>query len=207
MSAPTLNFDTVNSSDGLSFGFKDTTGVYDATVNPGGFNSPNWTVAQVTAASIAIYLADGSIKTFNGSSTPVFGPGGTPAFPNTSGSVFKITNVMLGMAATTVIQDWISYITYSCIGPGAAVTTTSLYKFISQNSLCCVNKMEAAVDFSSNCAPCDNKALQSYLKAQTMYNAIYNALSCSTPMPNKASLILQGLTDLCTQSGSSCGCS
>lgn len=45
-----------------SFDFKDTTGTYNATTNPGGYGTPNAAYADIISTLIKVTLADGTIK-------------------------------------------------------------------------------------------------------------------------------------------------
>ncbi len=188
----------VDSSDCLSFYWEDTTGVYTDS-NTGGFNSPNPTIAQVTGATLAIINSSGDTITFSD------GEGFYPLMPNTNGSRYQITSAMFGGSADSPITDLITLATYT-VNVGDDSYIFSEYVLIGCQSKCCIAKMNAAVDFSNKCAPCDNKKLQTYLKAQALLDAIYNSLACSPQLPNKAAADLTTLTELCLSNNCGCGC-
>lgn len=193
-----LKFELIMSSDCTSFAIKDLTGDYSAT-NTGGYGAPNPTIVSMTAATLTIPLSDGSTVVLGDSQ------GFYPAFPNDDDTLFTITSALLGLGANVNIADFVTPITYSMTNVDGTYSVTQ-YEFIDCNAKCCENKANAAIDFTNKCEPCDNKALQSYIKISALRAAVGNALECIPAQPNKATIILQSLTDICNQSGCGCGC-
>ncbi len=193
-----LKFSLVMSQDCLSFSFRDDTGIYNATSNPTGYGGANPATTDMAMASLVMILADGTSQTFT--------LGFYPLFPNTNGMLFKITNVNLGLAADVPITDWLPYITYhvSENSDGSDGYTTSKYCFVSCQSQCCVDKLNARIEHAGDCN-CTNAAREKWSQANALLVSIQNALNCSTPQPNKANVDLQALTELCAQSGCGCG--
>src|SRR5689334_15376843 len=89
-----------------SFFIQEDTGAFDAVLNPGGWGGVNPAIGDAQSATLDVTLLDGTVVTFDM----------YPTFPNITGTVFEITNVMLGLGATDPIVDWISSMTYTVTG-------------------------------------------------------------------------------------------
>ncbi len=193
-----LKGNTFLSTDCLSFNWGDTTGLYSA-ANPGGFNSPNPTIAQVTGATLTLVNPSGE--------SVIFGDGENfyPLMPNTNGTLYNIPNTAWGLDSTTAISDMITYATY-VVSVGATDYTYAGYVAILCQAECCVKNLLASVNWSLKCEPCDNQNLQAWIKASGMLKSIYADLACVPALPNKAAATLTILTQFCNASGSGCGC-
>lgn len=196
-----LKFSVLPSANALSFYFRDDTGVYNSISNITGYGSPNIAIADILYASFTIILADGTTKTFTTAD------GFYPLFPNTTGVLFQVLNTALGLSATTAISDWISQATYSVSvnADGSNPVSTTKYVFISSQSICCVNNLLAEAGFDGNCL-CENADLENWVRGLGLLKSIQAALDCAPQLPNKASVNLTGLTELCNQSGCGCNC-
>lgn len=198
--ATQLKFEIFPSADKKSFYFVETTGVYDATYNPGGWGAPNDNYLTATEATLAITLADASVVSFNSASTPAF----YPTFPNVTYVAFQITNEMIGLEATAEITDWIPLIVYTVDGNDGGVwqATVSSYRAVLSQSDCCVAGLAANVTVDNGCN-CDNDQLQAFSDAWDLKTAIDYAVSEDCQKPNKAARILVYLQGLCNNG---CGC-
>ena len=104
MSVFTLREEVIQAADCLSFTVEDTTGQYNATTNPTGYDAPNIDIADVTAAVIDV--------TKYGTST-TYSINASPTFPTlTAGTTVTIANTDLGLTATDVIPDGVYLIDY-----------------------------------------------------------------------------------------------
>lgn len=192
----TLKFSIIPSQDALSFYFKEDTGIYSATNNPTGWGSPNPATSAMTSATLTITLVNDTTVVFNS------GNGFYPLFPNTNGSLFKITNVLLGLDDEAQITDWISLMTYATTDGGSNSFSTSKYVFVNSQSLCCVANLLSRVT-TSDCN-CGNQNMKTWQRANLMLKGVQGALDCSPQLPNKATDDLSSLTDLCNNNDCNC---
>jgi hypothetical protein len=109
LSNPQLSISTCQSKDCTSFDITDTTGVYNASSNPGGYGGGvNYDVTDVLDSRLIITLPDGTVVSIDSlSATPVY-----PSLPDATGlAPFTVTNTMLGL--TGALPDGIYIIKYS----------------------------------------------------------------------------------------------
>lgn len=123
----------------------DVTGIYNATTNITGWNSPNATRAGTTSATISIYLPDATTPVITQTVTSTVQAATSEEFLLYS---FSLTD--LGISDTT-LPDGVYRIVYTVISGG--VTYTNDQYFLSYYSVkCCVFKKFANfVDDSCNC--------------------------------------------------------
>lgn len=168
--------------------FKDETGVYDAVYNPGGYGSPNPTLASAEAATLVVTLPDGTVvPTIN--LFPL-------NMPDTSGIEIFITNAMLGLGTASLpngIYTW-TY-TVSRTTATAFTATKTIKTFVDCQAQCCVDKMFCQVELST-CDCCQNDKLDNALKAQGWLDSANHAFNCAKP--NLAKQLLSKVEQLCT---------
>lgn len=144
-----LNFCISESDDAKSFTFKETTGIYDAISNTGGWGSPNPTIASALTATVSISKledVDKGIYT-NPVSINVY-----PTLPNTNSTLFLITAETAGFGVNSSFIDGIYKITYNVTSSSGLINpVTKLFGFYS-NLDCCIKKASDKVSLCScNC--------------------------------------------------------
>lgn len=103
-----LTLDITKASDCKSLTIAETTGAYNSTTNLGGYNSPNFTVADVTAATIDFTR----LNSTNTYTVDVY-----PTLPTTSSSTtFLIDSSDVGFGSGEAISDGIYELTYTVTG-------------------------------------------------------------------------------------------
>jgi hypothetical protein len=172
------------------FTVDDTTGVYDATSNPGGYGSPNPATSDVTAAYIKVTMSDGTIYTIDA----------YPTLPNTAGTTFSVTSEDIGQAADEQFLDDVSTIDYVVLGVSSgtpfAYTCGRLEVFMC-NALCCVNEKMANIEVGCGCkSNAETEDLMLNLKG-TEY-----AAECGKQ--EKALALLNYVNDKCDSSCTNC---
>lgn len=183
------------SKDALSINVFDNTGVYNATTNQGGYNSPNPAVADILTATLNITLPNSTVP-ITIASALVF-----PTLPNTSDTPFVVTASMLGL---TTLPDGIYVISYTVTYAASPQSSTgqSTEGFVAVVN-CCVQKKLAAVALDENCSCCDNsqamKALEAYVDLCIARSAVGFGLT------NVFNKYLTRLNKLCDASACNCG--
>lgn len=171
-----------------TFTFSDTTGEYDAILNPGGYGTPNPGVEEISSA-IIIIECNGNSKQL---SIPLSDP---PVIEDLQG--FELTSEELEFD----IVDGIYTVTYMVVFDGDEYTKKQ-EMFFACNAECCVYKMSTKV--STDTENCNNTALNNFLNAYAYLQVLKNAARAgqNTKFTNTLTL----LNKLCTASGCGCGC-
>lgn len=222
LASPTLKISASISSDCLSFTFNDTTGIYNITTNPGGYNTPNIPSSEITLAKVRVYqygqtvptlltfvvltnvIQSATLTTPSGTVTNILADLASTVFPfdNVTPHNLIITNVYLGMASTQNITDQVWTISYEVSGIDAAVPfdlITSIDELVSCSACCCIKKM--ASNLKPNCCECGDSLMQ-YLKAKAMLDA---AEACADiGQYDNAQAAIVKAAELCASSCSTC---
>lgn len=163
-----LNLAYQRSTDGLSVTVTDNTGVYNSVTNPGGYGTPNPSVANFINFNISCYLPDPI--TLLPQSTPVV-INAYSALPSNSNGTFDLTSLLLTGSATTVLIDgWYQFIVSADydtgLEEGTATVTNNLIMF--QIVECCINNLMVK---SLGCG-CGGKKIDNIVKAKTNLNML-----------------------------------
>jgi hypothetical protein len=170
----------------------DITGLYDSVNNTTGWNSPNPDRTDETlVATLNISYKNSANVVTNYAPITV-----TSTVANAQLSTINFAPVdILGDGVysflyTLVIND----VTYK------AEVTTAVFC----NAKCCIQKLAAKVA-AGLCNTCENKAMEKYLTASSLYKALKDTSVCHG---SKEFLgLLKQIEKICNQSGCGCGCS
>lgn len=159
-----LDFNIRQSDNARELSFKETTGVYHVTDNPGGWGAPNDTTSDPTGVLLKITTPDGNQTTLDLSAT----------FPTTDNTQeYLIHSQDLGLGTDVKLPDGIWDFEYEIDTPGEPAFVRSIQRiFISGNARCCVYNLLASVDLCD----CDGSDLARALEAYTYYRV---AVACA----------------------------
>lgn len=197
MAGLSLQFTICSTGNCQSFDFTETTGVYDPTVNTGGWGAPNVNIATALTATLEIKQPDNSIVTIG---TSIL----YPLFPSDANDTITISNILMGLSSDATLQQGKYTMTYTVTGDDGTpwVYSTTSIVMIYCTAQCCVLTMAGNVRVSSDC-DCKNKTLSAFNESFAYLEALKAAMECGKS--NKAQSILDHLNEVC--SGSGCGCS
>ena len=174
-------------NNGQSISVVDATGVYDATTNTGGWETPNIAGSDVTAASITITYPDGSTQVEDVLSQ----------IPATVTGTFTFTDITL-----SGYQDGITVIRYEL----ETLTTTYAYDLtllFTCNVRACIDKMWADVACQTCSGSCDvGSLIDDANLAEALYNAMKSAAACGNS--TYVDKILESLMNLCNWENCNC---
>lgn len=164
-----LNTEVCQTSNCKSLIFKETTGIYNATSNPGGWDNPNPATAGATAAELAITAPNGTIYTID-----LFSQG----FPSSTSELeFEITADLIGGVANDTIPDGIYTINYTVVDASGITYIKTLIQSFICNVECCVYSMFKSIDFSCDCSQdAKTKALDAWL----LFKALQYSSGCGS---------------------------
>lgn len=200
---PALSISVCQAKDCQSFAITETTGVYNASSNPGGYGGGvNYDTTDVIDARLVITLPDGTSITIDSSSAiPVY-----PSLPDSTGlAPFTVASAMLGLSG--VLPDGIYTIQYTIdINTVFSTTTqTSVTQFVlfTCTIKCCVDKLFAKIsDQGCGCNDCNDAIIQNALLASALYQALCASGVCGNT--TNVNCLLDRLNKLCT--AKNCGC-
>ena len=179
-----LDFNIVTDKSCAEFVFSEKTGSYSSISKPGGWGSPNPTIASASLPTLSV--------TFPGATAPVDYVLSTD-YPTTDPSIEQIvTNVNLGLGATVKFTDGKYEFTYS-VTVGAIAYTKTYSVFVYCNVSCCINKMVAKISDAS--CKCDDDFIDKSLLATSLLHGLEYAAVCQ--QEDKFANILELLEDLC----------
>jgi len=161
---PTINVCVKTACSVLTF--KDTTGVYNVTTNPGGYGSPNPSMAGPWTSVILTIISPDNI------SYPV--NLATHDFPNNN-TAFEYTIPMSAIGNRTKIEDGYWQFIYTITLTSGSVTyIASKTSLFTCNSSCCVNSMllDIKVDESSAYGNANDKKINEYVKAKAFLDSL-----------------------------------
>ena len=161
--------------------FSETTGVYNASSNPGGWGAPNPLIADVTSWVVAFTLPSGTTTTFDSAELGPLNP--FINFPDDTGTEeVSLTMANFGGAATSAFQDGVYSITYTVNGDVnagvdtyTAVTTQTF--FLTCQIRCCIDKMFHLAS-QADCTDCKPEKLNNALEAESYLKAAEFAAAC-----------------------------
>lgn len=169
-----LNFNIKESDNARELSFTETTGIYDASTNPGGWGAPNPVTTDVTATAYLSILPPGV-------TTPAIVdlfPSSFPTTDNTQTVVMRSQDLGLG-GTDDILPDGIwemSYIVIDTVANPDVTYTNDQTIFVSGQARCCVYGLLAATDIS--CCDCDGSDLARALEAFTFYRAAIACAAC-----------------------------
>jgi len=180
---------------------KDTTGFYNSTTNPYGWNDittvwrtgPN--LPHVTSATLSISLNGGTALEYNMTSTVQAAI--LPDF-----TLYEYTPVD-STGSTFTLQDGYYNIIYTIVDSTETTYQTEIEFVVYCNVACCVAKMAAKVA-QELCQDCDSDAYNDFLIA----DGILQALKAVAESKGTAEFtkLLNKLQKLCTKTVGNCGC-
>lgn len=188
-----LSFSTCPKKGCGSIIFTETTGTYNATLNPTGWGAPNLTLGAVTETHILITLPDGETI------IDILNPVGLPT--GTLGLEYEILASALDV---DTIEDGLYIIEYTVTDGITVYTTGTKYFLYTCNLDCCVAKIVAKIATSSDCT-CDSTIIKNAVYASALLKGLKALAGCGdrTAIDN---LIIK-LNKICGFSSSNCGCS
>lgn len=184
----------------------DTTGFYNNTTNPGGWNDSS-TVYRVGPSTPNVQSATITIN-LNSSPTPLIT---IDVLATIQGAVFPTFDLYayspVDIFGNSTLVDGSYTITYTVTDSDDEVYITDTVVVVYCNVACCVSKKAAAVA-SELCNDCDSQAYEDFLIADGILQALKAVAECSgesefLKLLNK----LQRLCGTSTTSGCGCGCS
>ncbi len=162
-----LDFSICASSDCSSLFFEDTTGAYSS-VNTGGFNSPNASTADATAATLAITTPDDDTFSFNLLTQ-------NPAFPTTdSTQLYYVYPSDLGMG-DAALTDGLYKFVYT-VTTSTSTYSKIVYQLFYCNIRCCVSNMLLKIT-DPDC-DCQADMIASATRALSLLNSLMYAAKC-----------------------------
>lgn len=147
-----LKFSICRKDNCKEFCVTETTGVYDASTNAGGWGNPNQEIAEVLTATITVsLLTDAATGTYAAATNVI---NAFPTLPNTDETEFCITAEDLGYGTDATFVDGIYKIVYAITGNDGSVFSASVteYFFFDCNAQCC--RKNAANDVSTCTCDC-----------------------------------------------------
>ena len=191
--ALTLDFLIKQSDNSRELTFTETTGSYVAGSNPGGWGSPNATLAQATSAVLTITDPDDEVYTLD------IEPDSFPT--NDSTQELTIRTQDLGLTADGKFTDGKWTFLYTVVANAVTYTSTQII-LLSGQTRCSVFGLLASADVSA-CTDCDGSELARALEAYTYYRMAVAAAACGNS--TKFQEIIDVL-DKYIDSDCNCGC-
>jgi hypothetical protein len=168
--------------------FTDTTGLYEATENPGGYGDVNPVTGDFTNPTLTLEDLSGGITTIN-----------LPAGFPTSNTAFYYTHTLAGD-----LVDGVYIVTYTITdssGGSEVDYSKSCYKLFTCQADCCIQKLYAKVS-TDDCATCNDSVLSKAVEAEAfLKGAKANALCGEITM---ATSLLKKVQYMCTASNCKC---
>lgn len=189
-----LDFSLEESDDSSSVRITDTTGVYNATSNKGGWGAPNHAIGTATAATITFKKRsdDGTFTTYN--AVDVYND-----LPSNAEGFINISAEDAGFGVDSVFPDGIYELTYTVSGvDGTAYTVVEVFSFYLIGGICCCYT-EAALNVANCSCGCD-KIEESFIELDRKMRLLQCAIRKGdyTLIQN----YINSLTRLCSE----CGC-
>ena len=184
----------------------DTTGFYNSTTNPGGWNNSS-TVYKKAPSTPYVQSATLTI-TLNSSSTPLETINVLTAVQDSIFPIFDLyTYAPVDVFGNTTLADGSYTITYTIVDSEDEVYTTDTVLVVYCNVICCVDKLALAA-IAQDCNTCESDAFNTFVLADGILQALKAVAECSgeaefLKLLNK----LQRLCGTSTTGGCGCGCS
>ena len=185
---------------------KDTTGFYNVTTNPGGWNA-NSTVYRVGPSTPNVQSATITI-TLNSALTPFLTVDVTEAVQDAIFPTFDLYDYAPTDAySNSTLTDGSYTITYTIVDSDDVTYTTDTTIVVYCNVACCVSKLAVAVA-DELCNTCESDAFNTFVLADGILQSLKAVAECSgetefLKLLNK----LQRLCGTSTTGGCGCGCS
>lgn len=192
-----LDVSVCQTSDCKYILWKELTGLYNVSSNPTGYGAPNKTVANATAATLAITLTDGTIVTLNLYST----------FPTSDCTAsYTLSSFTLGLsgATLTAIPDGLYKFVYTVTFSDLSTATITKNVLFSCQVKCGVNSLFGALPLC-DCDCKDNEEFENAMFAKTMFDQLIYAAGCNSSTA-KINKLLESLSDFLKIVNSTCGC-
>lgn len=173
--------------------FSELTGVYNASLNVGGWSTPNPGTHDVTLATIVITRPDGILIT-------ITNPDGLPTSDTSLEYEIPVATIN---STWTKIQDGLYTIVYS-VTIASIVYSVTKYVLFTCNIECCVAKLYAKTANDNNCT-CDSIIMKNAQYADGLLQGLLAAKSCGNIVA--INNLLTKLNKICTSANSNCGCS
>ena len=176
----------------------DTTGVYNITTNPGGWDSTataNPSAANVTETVITVVDPNGVTFTFSSDTTPPFP---IDTLPDPTGlDIYVIPNTRLGLTSSDKLTDGLYDITITYTGTFGAndYTATSAHTIlVTCVANCCIGTLTEEI-VTSDCVDCENSKIDLTMLASTLLDNAKKAAACGKRL--KAKRILKAVQAIC----------
>lgn len=153
------------------FVFRETTGVYNVTTNPGGYGSPNSTLGSIVSAALTVTSPDNISYLLDLMDLD--------AFPS-SNEDYEYILPLSSLGGRTVIEDGEWQFTY-VVNDGSSNYSVIKTYFFYCNAECCASKMLSAISITgmddvNN--PINNKNIDKYTRVRTLISSIKGAANC-----------------------------
>jgi hypothetical protein len=146
----------------------ETTGIYDASSNVGGYGAPNIATSDIDSAVLTIISPSEQTYTIN-----LF----DNSFPSSNTS-YSYEIPMSELGNRTSIEDGYWQITYTLVDGGTTYTANGSKVFFC-NAKCCVARLLAAIEPDEcDCNEQNIKRIENYTKARTFLSSLENAANC-----------------------------
>lgn len=154
-------------SNCTTLSFFETTGVYNATTNVGGYGAPNVETSDIDAAVLTVISPSDQTYTID-----VFGD-----FPSDNDE-FSI-DIDLADLSRTSIEDGYWQFIYTVTTNAAVEYTANTSYYFYCNAECCVSKLLNAIELEDcNCDNINTDRIKTYVKAKTFLASLKNAAKC-----------------------------
>jgi hypothetical protein len=163
----------------------DTTGTYHATLNAGGWGSPNYALTDIVTSEFIVTLADATAYTIDATSLSTDAQGNY---------ILPITSI--GFAASTCLTDAIYEIVWEVyFGTESATTSVDMFSFCNAKNSVFGLIADAADNIDEDCA-CNTQDQEDALLAWTYYQALLYAGCCNDSTNfTKLLLVISALDD------------
>jgi hypothetical protein len=164
-----LNFDICQSTSCKWFSFKETTGLYNETTNPGGWGAPNPEISEGEDASVSVLLP--------GSTTPVSVDLSNFLPSDDTDYSLDITNTDLGLTNTSALPGGIYQITYNVVVETSTYSKTKYVVFTCEYD-CKIEQLLSDLVLSECCLECDNEEFDKVIYLKTLLCIAKSAADC-----------------------------
>lgn len=200
-----LKLDICQSNDCRDLQLTETTGVYDASSNTGGYGAPNPEIADILSANVTLSLLDrttgaptvspsGEISVFPGSADVTLG-----VLPNITSTVQTITGDNFGYGTSSKLVDGVYTLKYDVNTASKATSATKTFTvFLNCNIKCCEQKLGWNSQFGRDK---NSKSYNDYMEVSHQVRAMEAARCCGRTQDFIAAL--EYAEKICND----CGCS
>lgn len=194
--AVVLRYCITESDDATEFSVLETTGVYDASTNPGGYNAPNPTIASCTSATITLsQLTDAATNTYTDAVTvSVY-----PTLPNVTDTEVVLTAEDFDYGDDATFPDAVYKIIYTVTSSSAAIAAVTTYRTFTANIDCQIKELSDRVAICT----CSCSGLEEELRNIMFWRRLLSSAICCANINQIMKYIekLQGLLATCQSCG------